>query len=148
MARWVWREPAEFAGHVSRQFVHFWELMPTRLVTDDPARRAEFHRADPRLSTQPLFSRGLRDPVSAVTFGLELALALVGVAVAFRGRWRLSLLPVAMMVVYSLGYSLFVSKVRYRIPLLPLLLAFTGLGAATLLSRVAPGRSHSESDPI
>ena len=143
MVQWAWAEPGALVSRVSREFVKFWELAPTRLATDEPAKREEFHRRDPRLSVQPLFSRGLRDRVSAASFGLELALALVGLVAAIRARWRLTLLPVALILTYAMGYALFVAKVRYRIPVLPLVFLLTGAGASAILT-LAGGTGRRE----
>jgi hypothetical protein len=136
MARWAGNDPAGFASRVARQFVQFWELTPTRMITDNPAEREELHRRDPRLSVQQLFSRRLRDLVSAGSFALELLLALVGLVAVARTRWRQGLLPVAVILAYAAGYALFVAKLRYRIPVLPLLFLFTGAGAAAVYSLV------------
>ncbi len=141
MARWAWTNPGALVSRVAQQFVQFWEIAPTRLATDNPARREEFHRLDPRLPVEPLFSRELRDRVSAVSFALELCLALVGIAVAARTQWRRVLLPVA----YAAGYALFAAKLRYRIPVLPLVFLFTGVGAAALYSFVRRASSRRES---
>ena len=145
MADWVWNHPAEFAGRFSQRFLQFWEPTPTRLMTDDPAKRKELQRLDPRLETQPLFSRSLRDRVSAISFLLELSLALLGLVAVARTRWRQAILPLAVILAYAAGYALFVAKLRYRIPILPLLFLFTGTGAAAALAwvrRVAARHHH------
>jgi hypothetical protein len=37
---------------------------------------------------------------------------------------------------WAIGYALFVAKLRYRIPVLPLLFLFTGAGAAAAFSLI------------
>jgi len=146
LARWAWTDPSALASRVARQFVRFWEMTPTRMATDNPAQREEFHRLDPRLAVEPLFSRELRDRVSAVSFALELCLALVGIVVVARTQWRQMLLPVAVILAYAVGYALFAAKLRYRIPVLPLLFLFSGAGAAalySLLRRASSGRGST-----
>ena len=130
MSRWAWQNPAAFLSRVTRQFAQFWELMPTRLATDDPVKREKLHERDSRLSVRPLFSRRLRDLVSAGTFSLELILALVGVVVVCRTRRSYTVLLLGVIVAYAIGYALFVAKLRYRIPILPLVFLFSGVGAA------------------
>jgi hypothetical protein len=134
LARWVWTDPVAVLSRGGRQFLQFWELAPTRLTTDDPVRRAELNRRDPRLAVEPLFSRRLRDGVSTVSSGVELALALLGLLVVARRRWRQSLLLLAVIVAFAAGYALFVAKLRYRMPVLPLVFVFTGAGAAAIYS--------------
>jgi 4-amino-4-deoxy-L-arabinose transferase-like glycosyltransferase len=154
MARWAWTDPGALVWHVTQQFVLFWELAPTRLATDDPVKRKELNRLDPRLPVQPLFPRSLRDQVSAASFGLELALALLGLAAVARTRWRQAALPLILILAYALGYALFVAKLRYRIPVLPLLFLFTGAGAVAVYSstRRAGDRSRhgrtSDDEPL
>jgi hypothetical protein len=144
MARRLWTDPGTIVTRTARQFVQFWELTPTRLATDDPVKRAELHERDPRLSVQPLFSSTLRDTVSAMTFGLELVLALVGLVVAIRERPRPALLMIAIIVAYATGFALFVSKLRYRITILSLLYIFSAIGAASVYALVRARASSPE----
>ena len=81
---------------------------------------------------------------------LELFLALVGVIVVGRTGWRQALLLVAVIVTWAVGYALFVAKLRYRIPILPLLFVFTGAGAAAayrLIRRATDRRLSSKLPP-
>jgi 4-amino-4-deoxy-L-arabinose transferase-like glycosyltransferase len=147
VASWAWNHPDSLASRVARQFVQFWELTPTRLATDNPAMRKELHRTDPRLEVQPLFSRRLRDWVSAGSFSLELFLALVGIILAVRTHWRRSVLPIAIIVAYAAGYALFAAKLRYRIPVLPLVFLFTGAGAVAVYSLLRRAGGSTVSSP-
>ncbi len=148
MVRWAWTEPGALVSRMSREFVRFWELAPTRLATDEPAKREELHQRDPRLSVYPLFPRGLRDRVSAASFGLELALALVGLVAAIRARPWPTLLPLALILTYAVGYAFFVAKLRYRIPVLPLVFLFTGVGASTVLTLVGGTGRREKADSL
>jgi len=134
LAHSAWSDPTAFASRFARQFVQFWELAPTRMAADSPARRLEIHRIDPRIQVEPLFPRELRDRVSAASVALELGLALVGIGVVVRTYWRQILLPLAVILAYTAGYALFAAKLRYRIPVLPLVFLFTGVGAVALFS--------------
>lgn len=125
-------EPLTLASRMAREFGHFWELVPSRLVTDDPATREALHRADPRLPVQPAFSRSLRDAVSAASFGIELLLALGGLVLLWRHRRREAILLAAVVLAYALGHSLFVGRLRYRITVLPLVFLFAGAAASAL----------------
>jgi hypothetical protein len=130
-------DPVSFVTRTVGNFLQFWEFTPTRLATDDPERREKLRQSDPRLTAQPLFSRDLRNVVSAVSFALELALALAGLLAVSRTRRRWALLPVSVILAYALGYALLVVKLRYRMPILPLLFLFTGAGAVALYSWLA-----------
>ena len=139
------RDPVGIGRRVAVEFGHFWELTPSRLSTDDPGQREALHRSDPRLPTEPLLARSLRDLVSAVSFGAELALAFIGVALLWRGRRREAVLLLGVILGFALGYALFFGKLRYRIPILPLVFVFSGAAAArlamTLTSLRQSGRS-------
>jgi hypothetical protein len=137
IGREAWRDPAAMARRVAREFAHFWELYPTRLVTDVPAARVMMHREDPRLPTESSFSPGLRDAVSAASFGIELTLALVGLASARRSRGA-TVLFAGVAILYGLGYALFIAKMRYRIAVLPCVFLLAGLGATAI-------RAHARS---
>jgi hypothetical protein len=127
--------PATLARRIAREFGHFWEPYPTRLATDHPAGRDRLHALDTRLPRDTTFPSGLRDTVSAVSFGLEMGLAVVGLALAGRGRRAAVVLVVAVALVYGFGYALFVAKLRYRIVVLPSLFLLAGLGAVLLRAR-------------
>lgn len=137
LARRLWLDPLGIARHVASEIGHFWELYPTRLQTDNPQRREALHERDPRLPTEAAFPSGPRDVASALSFGTELALALVGVLAGWRGRRAETVLLVAVSVVYGLGYALFFAKLRYRITVLPCVLLLAGVGATALLDLVA-----------
>jgi 4-amino-4-deoxy-L-arabinose transferase-like glycosyltransferase len=134
LAELAWRDPAAFASHFAEQFLHFWELAPSGMSSDDPARRAAFNRRDPRLPVRPIFSRRLRDLVSAGSFGLELSLAILGLVAVGRQRWSRALLPLAVILAYAAGHALVLATLRYRMTVLPLVFLFTGAGAAALYS--------------
>jgi 4-amino-4-deoxy-L-arabinose transferase-like glycosyltransferase len=136
----AWREPLALATRMASEFGHFWELTPARLATDDPARREQLHRRDLRLPTAPIFPRTPRDLVSAASFGLELVLALAGLVLVWRSRRGEAALLLSVVLAYALGYALFVGKLRYRIPILPLVFLFAGAAAARLYAAVGRPR--------
>jgi 4-amino-4-deoxy-L-arabinose transferase-like glycosyltransferase len=140
LARELWTNPGSFTSRTVRNFVQFWELAPTRMITDDRDERQKLRELDPRLPAEPLFSRNLRDRVSAVSFSLELSLALVGLVAAARTHRRAILLPLYLILAYAAGYALLVVKLRYRMPVLPLLFLYTGAGGVALYSWLGPRR--------
>jgi 4-amino-4-deoxy-L-arabinose transferase-like glycosyltransferase len=149
MVKKAWTDPAAFAARTARQFVQFWELAPTRLKTDDPALRAALHQKDPRLPTGALVPPGLRDLVSTLLSAVEFGLALVGLIILWRMRSREALLISLVTIAFALGYALFVAKLRYRIPVLPLVFVLAGVGAwklATALAAVFTGTARTEEE--
>jgi 4-amino-4-deoxy-L-arabinose transferase-like glycosyltransferase len=130
-------DPAGFARRALVEFAHFWEPYPTRLLTDHASVRAALSERDPRLSTAPIARRGLRDTISAVSFSAEVILAVIGVWIGWRTRRRETLWLVGLMLSFALGYALFYGKIRYRIPVLPILFAFAGVGGVRLVTLIA-----------
>jgi hypothetical protein len=131
----TWRDPASVAGRTIRHFVQFWELTPTRLATDSPKLRSTLHQNDTRLPSTALVPPGPRDLVSMIASTLEFALALVGLVLLWRRRPSAALLIGAVTVSFALGYALFVAKLRYRIPILPLVFVLAGVGAWQLVAQ-------------
>jgi hypothetical protein len=125
----AWTDPLGLAARTARQFVQFWELAPTRLTTDDPEQRIALHRTDPRLQTGSVVPSGPRDLVSILASTVEFALALIGLIVLYKRQRRAALLISMVIVTFGLGYALFVAKLRYRIPILPLVFVLAGIGA-------------------
>ena len=141
------RKPLAFARRVGGEFAYFWELFPHRLMTDDPETRQALHRRNPRLPTTPLAPRSLRDVVAATASGIELLLAVLGLVVVWRSRRREAVLLAGMILVFALGHSLFVGRMRYRITVLPLVFVLAGAGLATLQAALAGRLGRSRLDP-
>jgi hypothetical protein len=133
--------PGRVIQRIGREFIAFWELYPTRLQTDSVELRETMHHDDPRLPADSSFPSSLRDPVSALSFGSELALGLVGLVVGFRRRTAATLLLAGVAVLYGLGFALFLAKLRYRIVVLPGVFVLTGMGAATLYEAMGAGET-------
>ena len=92
---------------------------------------------DPRLSQESMVRhRALRDVASAVPYGLELALAIVGLVVCRRRRVREGFWLVALVLSFALGYAVFYGKLRYRIPVMPIVMGFAGVGLAACVERL------------
>jgi len=130
-------DPGSLAAHAGREFLHFWELYPQRLAIDNPTRRAEIHGGDARLPVEPTFPTVLRDRVSAAASAVEFGLAALGVGVLWGRRRAATVLLLAVMLGFAAGYAPFIGKLRYRIPVVPLLLVLAGAGAASVSDRRA-----------
>jgi hypothetical protein len=129
-------EPGRFIKRVTREFGYFWELYPTRLASDQPAQRARMNALDPRMPTGQAFEPSIRNAVSVLSFGAELLLALIGIVLAWRRDRRTTLLLIGTILSFAFGYTLFVAKMRYRIPVVPFLYVFSGVGAMAVFDAV------------
>lgn len=136
LAHQTMAKPIAITNRVVRELGHFWEPYPTRLTTDEAKGRLRMHALDTRLPEETTFPPGLRDVVSAVSYGFEITLALAGLALAGRGRRAAVLLIVGVALAYGFGYALFVAKLRYRIVVMPGVFLLAGLGVVRLWARV------------
>ena len=66
---------------------------------------------------------------------LEFALALVGLVLLWRKRPSAAVLLTGVTLAFAFGYALFVAKLRYRIPILPLIFVLAGIGAWRLVAK-------------
>ncbi len=87
-----------------------------------------------------MFDRNLRDTASAISFGCEVAFALLGLIVAWKTHRRETVLMVMVILMFALGYTMFVAKLRYRIPVLPLLFVFAGVGVSAVWEAIRKRR--------
>jgi hypothetical protein len=132
---------------VARELGHFWEPYPTRLTTDQSVGRTRLHALDTRLPQETTFPPGLRDVVSAVSYGVEITLAIVGLALAGRERRAAVALIVGVALAYGFGYALFIAKLRYRIVIMPGVFLPRGSGSCCCARGWAPRPPTSSRRP-
>ncbi len=140
-------DPVEYLRRTMAELGHFWELYPTKLATDLPEIRAMDHENDDRLPKTALFPASLRNTVSIVTSSLEYLLALFGLVLCWRRHKRETALIVLVVTLYSLAYSPFYAKLRYRIPVLPFVYALGGLTLSSVMQRFVAGRRRRTQAP-
>lgn len=124
--------PGAFLGRMGSEFLHFWSFVPDRVVTKDVDYRRKIHQKDSRMIVEHPLTSPILDWVSILTYGPVFLLAIMGVAFS-AGYWRLSGLPVLLLLSHALGYSLFFTQVRYRLPVEFCLMILAGWGAVLLM---------------
>ena len=113
-----------------QEFRFFWELSPHRLQMSQPAFREQMHRRDPRIVRETAFGRRWTELISLVSVGPMFLFALIGLwmmALQKDHRRALTLLC-STILSFAIGYSLFVGKIRYRIPVEPYILILSAYG--------------------
>jgi 4-amino-4-deoxy-L-arabinose transferase-like glycosyltransferase len=126
----ILQRPDLFAVHFGRQFLGFWQLYPDRIKMSKPGYRQRLHNAQPRLVKETVYRPGLLiNLVSILSTGPVLLFGILGAgAMWLKGvRRELSML-VAMIFSFAVGYSLFVGKIRYRIPVEPYIIILGAFG--------------------
>ncbi len=126
---WIAGHPIDYLGLLGRKTLHFWSGPETKRNQDVYyARRYSW-----------ILSLLLWDRYLSVPFGLVGPLSLLGLGLSLRIRGD----PVALLRLYALGYTasvlLFFPAARYRMPVLPVLIAFAALAAWRLFSSLRRG---------
>ena len=119
--------PDKFFGSAGREFLRFWKFVPDRVVTRDRDYRQKFHEVDDRMVVDHPFTSPLMDWVSILTYGPVFFLALAGIVLCL-DSWTLLSLPIFLLLSHALGYSLFFSQTRYRLPVEFCLMILAGGG--------------------
>jgi len=107
---WIRRNPGRFLYLALVKEARFWNPVP-----NNRAFRTPFYVT-----------------VSLVSYGPVLVLAILGGARS-RRRWRRGLVLLSPVVYYALVHAVFVSSIRYRTPVMPFLMCFSGFALATLV---------------
>jgi 4-amino-4-deoxy-L-arabinose transferase-like glycosyltransferase len=140
----LWRSPGTFVARVVREFGHFWELYPTRVLMSDQSWREEFHEKDARVVKQTIFGTDWTDLISIVSTGPMFLFALIGTGTLWLLKDRRAGLSLLCMTIlsFALGYSLFFGKTRYRLPVEPYIIILSAYGLEQTWSLLAGKRSR------
>jgi 4-amino-4-deoxy-L-arabinose transferase-like glycosyltransferase len=126
------RHPALFAVNAAREFVYFWRLYPERLGMAGRSAKERYY-PDHRMIRMSAFSSGALTTIVSVasTAPLFIFSAIGTWAMWFRKERRrdLSLLW-TLILSFAIGYSLFFTKIRYRVPIEPYLVILGAYGLA------------------
>src|SRR5206468_1163944 len=117
-------------AHCIREFGHFWELYPTRVLMDQAAYREAFHERDTRVVKQTIFGTTWTSLVSISSVGPAFLFALIGSWALWCQKDQRRALSLLCMTVlsFAIGYSFFVAKTRYRLPVEPYIIILSAYG--------------------
>jgi 4-amino-4-deoxy-L-arabinose transferase-like glycosyltransferase len=126
----ILRNPDEYARRFMREFRFFWELYPDRLQMSRPALREQMHEADSRIVRETVFGTSWTTLVSILSVGPIFFFALIGIGVMGlqkEHRRALTLLG-STILSFAIGYSFFLGKIRYRVPVEPYIMILSAYG--------------------
>jgi hypothetical protein len=126
----IWRYPGAFIAHVMKEFGHFWELYPTRVLTSDQAYREELHELDTRVVQHTIFGTTWTSLVSIFSVGPAFLFALIGIwAMSWQKDQRRALSLLCMTILsFAMSYSFVWGKTRYRLPVEPYIILLSAYG--------------------
>jgi len=123
--------PDLYAVRVGKNFLRFWELYPNRIKMSQQEYRDKLNTKDPRVVKDTIYTPNqLINAVSILSTGPVLVFGLIGtIAMWLRKdlRRELSLLWFTALS-FAVGYSFFVGRIRYRIPVEPYLIILSAYG--------------------
>ncbi len=130
----MYQNPQTFSRHFKKNFVNFFRLAPSdSLKSADPNYNAGIHEKDKRITKANKFSQSqLSSLISAVTFGAIMGLAILGLLCSGKD-FRKSLLLLTAILALAVTYSFYFGKMRYRIPVEPLMIVYAANGLKAVL---------------
>ena len=133
----IYQNPGTFSRHFKKNFVNFFSLTPSeRLKSADPNYNTGIHEKDKRITKTNKFSQSqLSSLISAVTFGAILGLAILGLLCSGKD-FRKSLLLLIAILALAVTYSFYYGKMRYRIPVEPLMIVYAANGVKAVLTYI------------
>jgi 4-amino-4-deoxy-L-arabinose transferase-like glycosyltransferase len=108
---WVGNNTNKFAWLLWRRFLHFWRLWPTMAARRDKL-------------------------IAKFTSGIYLPLAWIGMALSIKNIRKKSAILIVLFVSITMGHLLFATMIRYRVPIDPLVLVFTGYTISLLYEKL------------
>jgi 4-amino-4-deoxy-L-arabinose transferase-like glycosyltransferase len=127
----IFEHPHVFAMRYAREFLHFWQLYPDRLIMDWPTLREELHVADHRIVKETIFTKNnLVMLVNLLSTGPLFLFAIAGTIAMWLEPARRRYLSLLWAIILSFAgvYSLFYAKTRYRIPIEPYITILSAYG--------------------
>ena len=131
--RAILQSPDLYLVNFGKEFLRFWELYPDRIKMSQTGYRENWHEKDSRVVSSTIYSPNLLiNIISILTIGPVFLFALLGAATMWLRRERRRDLSLFLMTIFSfaVGCSLFVGRLRYRIPVEPYIIILSAYGLA------------------
>jgi hypothetical protein len=137
--------PGKYAARFGKEFLHFWQLYPDRVLMAKPGFREKAHKKDQRVVTSTIFStNNLIMAVSILSTGPLFFFAIFGIAAMwFQQELRRYLaLLCGTILSFAVAYSFFSTQVRYRIPIEPYIVILSAYGLKKSWDLLAARLAH------
>ncbi|MCK4351974.1 glycosyltransferase family 39 protein [candidate division WOR-3 bacterium] len=115
---YIRNNPKEFFSGLWFKFKEFWRPAP--------------HRTGAHWSVRNFI-------LGWLSAGLISILGLLGMIFSYRS-WRLTLIPILLVVYFTVAYSLTIGLPRYRLPIMPIMILFASYGLYSILSQIPMSR--------
>lgn len=131
----IYQNPETFLRHFKENFLNFFRVAPSKyLASADPNYNLRIHEKDQRIVKVNKFSVSqFSYVIVALAFAPILFFAVFGLVLS-GPCWRNSLLLFFITITFAITYAFFYGKVRYRIPVEPLMIVFAAHGFRTVLA--------------
>lgn len=129
------KNPVGAAKYIISELGHFYALYPDRMDTANPKYHAKIHKSDKRFANTFGGKWGMVKLASIMVMAPIFLFALIGLFVGKVNR-RTPLLLLSTIIPVSVGYSMILAEVRYRIPVEPYILMFSAVGILWLFEKI------------
>ena len=135
------KNPLGATKYVLSELAHFYALYPDRMDTANPHYHAKIKKSDERFADSFQGKWGLLKLSSIVIMTPVFIFSIIGLFASHVFR-RKQLLLLSTIVSVSIGYSMILAEVRYRIPVEPYILMFTAVGFVWIVEKVSLGKKY------
>ena len=133
----ILKDPATLFLTNSKQFFSFWQISPEgTLASAEPNHNLKFHEKDKRIAKTNIFSISqVTYLISKLSYGPVLFFAFIGLLLIRKHFHQASLLIFTILTL-ALTYSFFWAKLRYRIPIEPLIVVMAAYGLIASFEKI------------
>ncbi len=114
-------QPHIFLKNYSLRFINFWRFYPDTISKNK-------------------FTTRRNTIISALFYGMLIPLSFLGMIIGLK-KWKQNILFYGFVLSFAFGYSLFLTTIRYRLPVEPYMVIFAALGIQFLIGKIFKDRS-------
>jgi len=112
----IFKSPGEFAKLYFKKFINFWRFYPKTI-------------------SQNKFTSQKNNIISLLFYGFVIPVAFLGMFVSLK-QWRKLFVLFAIIFSFNIGYSFFMTSIRYRLPVEPYIIIFSAMGMLIIFNKI------------